>query len=152
MTKFVAAIFLGCLLTSALYAQGLPSSDTPAGPPSCSEGVTRACRAAADELAAARRLIDAQGAQVLALEARIQVEIERAGLLEKVKETLERQVENLKAELAAERDAKAALQSEIDARTARLAQLERTLQSQRGRSRVAWAVVAALVVTTVAKR
>ena len=140
MTRIGIAIFLLFLLTSLSFAQGLPSSTIPAGlPPQCDEAVIRACRAAADELTAARKLIEAQGAQIKATEDRLKIETERLGLMAEKNQTLLEQIEALRQQLEAEKAARAAVVAERDASRDRIAQLERSAEKRR--TRVAYALI-----------
>ena len=152
MTKLAIGICLLCLLTLSAYAQNLPSSGIPAGEqaPQCDEAVTRACRAAADELAAARKLVEAQGAQIKATEDRLRVETERLGLMAEKNQALLEQIEALRQQLEAEKAARAAIAAERDAGRERIAKLER--DRQKGRTRTAYAVIIGGVLGVLATR
>ena len=151
-TRIGITIFLLCLLAPSSLAQGSPGSGAPAGqpPPQCDEAVARACRAAADELAAARKLIEAQGAQLRATDERLKIETERLSLMAEKNQTLIEQVEALRQQLEAEKTARAAIVAERDAGRERIAQLERSTEKRR--TRVAYALIIGGVLGVLATR
>lgn len=91
--------------------------------PPC-DGLARACSAAADELKAARSLIAAQETELTATKNRLEIEQQRAKLEGERAELYKAQADNLTASLAAERQAKDAVQKLSDEQAKRIANLE----------------------------
>lgn len=146
MTKLAIGICLLYLLTLSASAQGSPSSAMPAGDatPRCDDVVTRACRAAADELAAARKLIEAQTAQIRAGEDRLKIETDRLGLLAEKNQALLEQVEALRQQLEAERAARAQVAIERDAEREKASRAALAVRQGRKRTLLALGIGAAL--------
>lgn len=146
MTRFAIVICLLFLATLPASAQNSPASATPA----CDEGIARACRAAADELTAARKLIEAQGKQITATEDRLKIETERLGLMAEANQALTEQVEALKAALDAEKARAAEIEKLADKFRLRVERLER--DKARGRKLTGAAFVGGLLLGVAAGR
>lgn len=135
MTKLAILICLVLPLTSNCYAQNSPASATPSL--GCDEGIVKACRAAAGELVAARKLIEAQGAEIKALNERLAAEKEKTRLLAEKNQILIEANENLNAAIASQKDAAATLQKLIDEQRERIGSLEKRLAAAKRRTLIA---------------
>lgn len=146
MTRFGIVIFLLSLATLPGFAQSSPGSATPA----CDEGVARACRAAADELTAARKLIEAQTAELKAAKGSADATALRLKLMAEANQVLTEQVEALKAALDAEKQRAAEIEKLVEKFKLRINQLER--EKSRGRKLTGAAFVGGLVLGIAAGR
>lgn len=146
MTRFAIVICLLCLATLPGFAQNSPGSATPA----CDEGVTRACRAATDELAAARKLIEAQTAELKAAKDSADATALRLKLMADANQALTEQVEALKAALEAEKARAAEIEKLADKFRLRVERLER--DKARGRKLTGAAFVGGLLLGAAAGR
>lgn len=140
MTRFATGLCLLCLLTLTASAQSSPGSGLPAitpGRAGCPEGLLRACTAAADELAAARKLIDAQGRELDAARTALDAQKERTRLLAEQNGALVAQVDALKTALDAQRQATAKLDELVGKFQLRVADLEKDLAKAKRRTKQA---------------
>lgn len=117
------------------YAQNSPGSGTPSL--GCDEGIVKACRAAAGELVAARKLIEAQAAEIKALNDRLATEKERSRLLAEKNQILVEQNEALNAAIASQKQAAATLQKLIDEQRGRIENLDKKLAAAKRRTLLA---------------
>lgn len=141
MTKLGILICLVLPLTSNCYGQNSTGSATPSL--GCDEGIVKACRAAAGELVQARKLIEAQGAEIKALNERLAIEKERTRLLAEKNQILIEANENLNAAIASQKQAAATLQKLIDEQRGRIENLEKKLAA--AKRRTLWAALAGLI-------
>lgn len=146
MTRFGIVICLWFLATLPGFAQSSPASATPA----CDEAVTRACRAAADELLAARKLIEAQTAELKAAKDAADATALRLKLMADANQALTEQVEALKTALDAEKARAAEIEKLVEKFKLRINQLER--EKSRGRKLTGAAFVGGLVLGIAAGR
>ena len=124
------SILLLPLLALTSCAQSSQTSDIPAP----GEGLVRACSAAAAELGAARKLIEAQQKEAEVARLRLETEKERAALMAEKNEALSQQIDALTAAIQAEREARAFLQQLIEQQRDRIAKLEDKAAKTRKRS------------------
>lgn len=108
----------------------MPVSATPAD----EAGVIRACTAAAEELLAARRLIDAQRKEIDAATARLDLEKERLALMAEKNQLQIEQLEALRSQIAAMEKAKGILLQLQDRQQQQIASLEARLAKARRRT------------------
>jgi murein L,D-transpeptidase YcbB/YkuD len=134
------------LATLPAFAQSSPASATPA----CDEGIARACRAAADELGAARKLIEAQTAELRAAKESADATALRLKLMADANQALTEQVEALKTALNAEMARAAEIEKLVGKFQLRIEQLER--DKSRGRRLTGAAFVGGLVLGIAAGR
>lgn len=146
MTRFAIVICLLFLATLPASAQSSATSATPA----CDEAVTRACRAAADELTAARKLIEAQTAELTAAKNSADATALRLKLMAEANQALTEQVEALKAALDAEKQRAAEIEKLADKFRLRVERLER--DKARGRKLTGAAFVGGLLLGVAAGR
>ena len=97
----------------------------------------RACRAAAGELVQARKLIEAQGAEIKALNDRLAIEKEKTRLLAEKNQILVEQNEALNAAIASQKQAAATLQKLIEEHRGRIENLEKKLAAAKRRTLIA---------------
>ena len=135
MTMLEILICLVLPLTLNCYAQNSPGSGTPSL--GCDEGIVKACRAAAGELVAARKLIEAQAAEIKALNDRLATEKERSRLLAEKNQILVEQNEALNAAIASQKQAAATLQKLIDEQRGRIENLDKKLAAAKRRTLLA---------------
>lgn len=135
MSKLAMWMCLALLLTLTSYAQSSQGSVSNAV--GCDEGIVKACRAAAGELVQARKLIEAQGAEIKALNDRLAVEKERTRLLAEKNQILIEANENLNAAIASQKQAAATLQKLIEEQRGRIENLEKKLASAKRRTLIA---------------
>ena len=133
MTRLGIAICLLCLATSLGFAQSSPGSATPAL--QCDEAVARPCRAAVDELAAARKLIEAQTAELAAAKAALDAKATQLKLLADANQALIEQVEALKEAGAARAEQVKGLEELAGKFQLRVGDLEKDLKKQKSRGR-----------------
>jgi predicted RNase H-like nuclease (RuvC/YqgF family) len=124
------------LLTLSVCAQNSTRSGSPADL-GCDEGIVKACRAAAGELVAARKLIEAQAAEIKALNDRLATEKERSRLLAEKNQILVEQNEALNAAIASQKQAAATLQKLIEEQRGRIENLEKKLAAAKRRTLLA---------------
>lgn len=124
----------------------MPASATPA--PQCDEAVARPCRAAVDELAAARKLIDAQGAEIAAGKAALDAKSTQLKLMADANQALIEQNEALKEALQAREEQAKGLEELIGKFQIRIAELEK--KNSRGRRFAAGAFIGGLLLGVVA--
>ncbi len=96
-----------------------------------------ACAAAADEVAAGRKLLAAQDAEIAAGRAALEAQKERVRLLAEQNGILQQQVEALRTALAAQQQATAKLDELVGKFTIRVADLEKDLAKARRRTKQA---------------
>jgi len=135
MSKLAMWMCLALLLTLTSYAQNSQGSVSNAV--GCDEGIVKACRAAAGELVQARKLIEAQGAEIKALNDRLAIEKERTRLLAEKNQILIEANENLNAAIASQKQAAATLQKLIEEQRGRIENLEKKLASAKRRTLIA---------------
>lgn len=91
----------------------------------------------------ARKLIEAQGAEIKALNERLAIEKERTRLLAEKNQILIEANENLNAAIASQKQAAATLQKLIDEQRGRIENLEKKLAA--AKRRTLWAALAGLI-------
>ncbi len=114
----------------------------------CDEAVARSCRAAVDELGAARKLIEAQNAELAAAKAALDAKATQIKLMADANQTLIEQNEALKESLAARAEQVKSLEELIGKFQIRIADLEK--KNARGRRFTVGAFVGGLVLGAVA--
>lgn len=133
MTRLARLICLLSLLTLPVCAQNSTPWVSPADL-GCDEGIVRACRAAAGELMQARKLIEAQGAEIKALNDRLAAEKDRTRLLADKNQILIEQNEALNAAIASQKQAAGTLQKLIEEQRGRIENLEKKLAAAKRRT------------------
>lgn len=112
--------------------------------------MTRACRAAVDELLAARKLIEAQGAELVASKAALDAKAVQLKLMADQNQLLIEQADSLKEALAAREAQIKSLEDLIGKFRLRIADLEK--KSARGRKVATGAFVGGLLLGVAAGR
>ena len=115
---------LFALILAFVFLAPLAWAQTSAPELRCDEPITRACSAALTELLAARKVIDAQVAELEAAHLRLEAEKERVKLLAEKTQQQAEQIEALNVALTAEREAKEFLRQSNENKDSQIADLK----------------------------